>query len=550
MAAPSPRAPLAWLLIPLVAGYLAASGLPAMPVFLALCGTGLCCAALATAWSRTTWVWRSWPLLALAAGTFLAGGYFQHRLKPPPGWEGLPPREAVFTLTVGSLFSSSSAGGRVHGFAVIEEAEGHLAELIGRKVYFSTGRAAENELWARSTRLRTTGILEALVANESEEDLFVRHLVRSGAQFQYRLVSLREEAIPGRGFFAFCARQSERFESYLRRGAPDGLSSVNVYVAMLLGKRAELSETQETAFLESGTLHLFAISGLHIGVIAFALHNFLSLLRVPQKPAAVIGLTLLLCFVGITGAAPSATRAFLMVLFFWGARFTTRAPNPAAALANSAFLVLLIFPGQLWSPGFQLSYSVVAGILFLGLPLGRHLQEKWAPFAGLPADSLNWLQRRIASTVHAVSMTFAISLSATLLSSPLSIHYFGIFSPGAVFINLLLIPAAALVIVAGFISVSLNLIAAGMFGVVFNHAGWLILILMEAIAKAAPSLPLFWGATFFAPWVGPLSLSIVMVSLLVCAHRQWKAPFFHFVTPFLVFVLLLSAAARLTFLGD
>lgn len=550
MVAPSPRAPVCWLLIPLVFGYLLASVIPTMPVLLGVAGFLLACLTLAVARSERTSLVRAWPFVLLSAGVLLAAAFLQHRLKPPAGWEELPPREALLTLKVGQLFPTSVPGGRVHGFATIQQAEQHLAALIGRKIYFSTTKDEENELWARSTRLRAAGILEAFPAEAVEDDSFIEYLARSGAQFRYRSVAIREKPVPGRDFFAFCAEQNGRFESYLRHGSRDQTQMADIYVAMLLGKREALTETQKNAFLHSGTLHLFAISGLHIGVIAFALHSFLTLARIPPKPAASVGLTLLLCFVGITGASPSATRAFLMVLFFWSARFFVRAPNPAAALANSAFLVLLIYPGQLWSPGFQLSYAVVAGILFLGLPLGRHLQEKWTPLAGLPAVSLTPLQRALRWFALQVAMTFAISLAATLLSSPLSIHYFGLFTPGAIPLNLVMIPAASLVIVAGFISVLLHLFALGALGLVFNHAGWVVIAAMEAIARAAPALPLFWEATFPAPWVGPLAVVAVLASLLLCAHRQWKAPFFHFAVPFLVFVFFLSVAARLTFPGE
>lgn len=551
MAAPTPRAPIAWLLTPLLIGYIAASALPTMPVALAALGALFSAAAWATSLSGRAWAVSVWPPLALAAGVLLAGGYIQHRTQPPPGWDDLPPREATLTLKIDRLFSSSVAGGRVHGFATISESEAHLADLVGQKIYFTTTPSETTDLWEPGTGLPAIGILRSISQDEPEEDTFTQYLVGAGAFFEYRRVNPIDDPTPARGFLAFCASQNKRFESYLRRGSIESLNTQNVYVAMLLGKRAELSEEQKNSFLQTGTLHLFAISGLHIGVVAFALHSLLTLLRVPQKPAAVIGLILLFCFVGITGAAPSAIRAFLMVLFFWGARLFVRAPNPIAALANSALFVLLLLPNQLWNPGFQLSYTVVAGILFLGLPLARHLQERWTPFSGLPPSSLNWTQRRTVEAVHGTAMTLAVSLSATLLSSPLSIHYFGIFAPGAVLLNLLLIPAAGLVIVAGFISVFLSLCGLGIGGILFNHAGWILIAIMEFIVGLAQSIPfLFWEAEFLSNWQGPLAVLAILSTLLVCAYRQWQAPFFHFVTPFFVFILFLATTARLTFLAD
>jgi len=548
MAALLPRAPLSWLLLPLISGYLAADFLPNAPGFYAFSGLILAFLALASISSASPFFNQFWSISILLGGIFLAAGYLQVRLKPPAGWSHLPPREARLTISIDRLFSTSIEGGRISGLAKIREAEGHLSDITGRKIVFSLVPDKENRLWRRETKLVCTGILEALP--EKPTDDFERYLSRTGAQFSYRTVTLREEPEPGRGFFAFCDRQNQRFEQFLRAGTPENERAVGVYVAMLLGQRSQLDEKQERVYLISGAMHLFSISGLHIGVIAFSLHTLLTLLRLPPKAATVIGLLLLFIFVGIIGAPPSAIRAFIMAAFFWTAHFFIRVSNSVAALANSALFVLLLSPGLLWSTGFQLSYAVVTGILLLGLPLGRHFQSKWTPFAGIPVQALGPMQRGSSWLMRQLSGTLAISLSATLLSSPLTIHYFGVFTAGAVLLNLLLIPLASMVIVAGFISLLLNLLMLAPLAVVFNHTGWVILIAMEKITYASLTLPLFWSAEFPAPWVGPASLLSLIAVLLLCASQKWRAPFFHFIIPFLLFVIVLLSAVRLTFPTD
>jgi competence protein ComEC len=548
MASPSPRAPTAWLLLPLICGYLSADSLPVAPAALAVAGTILALAATGFAHLRQRWAFPIWATAACAAGTLLAAAFYQHRMSPPADWVGLPPREAHLTLEISRLYGSPDLWQRQRGIAQITQTEPHLRELLGRRVYFSGRAPDEEDTWKSGTRLHLTGILERIEQQSGEEDDFTRFLLRSGIHFRLTRTVHRIPPEPPRGLKGFFAAGHERIEHLLRLGSTDENRQTNIHVAMFLGKRAELSAEQRTSFLQTGTLHLFAISGLHIGVIAVAIHTFLTLLRIPSKLTALIGVTCLFCFVGITGASPSAVRAFLMVVFFWSARVFLRAPNPIAALANSAVFVLLLFPAQLWSPGFQLSYAVVAGILFLGLPLASRLQEKWVPYQDLPEDGRTRLQSWIAGGTRGFFLTFAVSLSATLLSSPLSIHHFGVFAPGAVGLNLILIPAASLVIVAGFASALTGLLGVEMVAQVFNYAAWILIAGMEGTVLFAPRIPgFFWHASFIGATAGALAILPVLGTVVLCAHQRWRAPAFHFVLPFLVFVLLLLTVGRLTF---
>ena len=83
--------------------------------------------------------------------------------------------------------------------------------------------------------------------------------------------------------------------------------------------------------MHSGTMHLFAISGLHIGVIAVGLQAVLALLRLPRWVQFVLGVAALWLFVDITGASPSAVRAFVMVIFLQAAFLLRRPGNPLAS---------------------------------------------------------------------------------------------------------------------------------------------------------------------------------------------------------------------------
>lgn len=545
---PTPRTPLAWLLFPLIVGYLLADLLPPSLLSLALAGFGLAGASIVLAHRaarKTFWIW---AVVTTLGGILLSGSFYQYRMAPPQDWNDLPPREAELSVEIRKLYAPGTWN-RQRGIGTVRAAPSHLQDLIGQKVHLNGPKDSPAE-WQFGSRLYLTGVLKRISPERAAESPFLQSLVRSGVYFQMNQIVEREEADDPGPILLFFGTANGKLETILRHGASTHHSLANIYVAMLLGKKAALSDDQLQPFLLTGTLHLFAISGLHIGVIAAALNTLLLLVRIPRKPRTIIGLTLLLVFVGIAGASPSAVRAFLMVFCFWSARFFGRSSNPVAALANSALLVLLLFPDQLWSPGFQLSYTVVFGILTLGLPLAAKFQERWVPYRDIPETTQNPLQRGNVWLSRNLLLAGGVSLSATLLSSPLSIHYFGIFAPGAVFFNLLLMPAASLVIVAGFISVFAGLLGLSFLSLVFNHAAWLILAGMEAVVVWAAPIPgLFWHGQFVSSVLGGVALLAVIVSILICAQQRWRAPAFHFVIPFAVFILFLLAAGRLTFPG-
>lgn len=291
---------------------------------------------------------------------------------------------------------------------------------------------------------------------------------------------------------------------------------------MLLGDKQKLDSQTKTQFIQTGTLHLFAISGLHIGVIAFALFALLRGLRLPRIANTCTGLTLLLLYVLIIGASPSALRAFLMICFLWGAYSFKRRPAPFSALVASALCVLLISPLQLWSPGFQLSYSVVTGILLYGLPLASFFRDQFAPDNFIPASEIpRW--KRLAAWLRTKSLkSTAITLSVTLLSSPLVLAYFKMFSPGAFLLNIILIPLASFTITLGFASLICGLLFIPIFPTLLNQlAAPCILGLKQSVSWGLKIPYIFWEASSRNT---PLTLMglLGLLSLLVCTRPCLK----------------------------
>lgn len=518
------RAPLLLWLLGMLIGLNLASHKPAPLALLlggALFGGGIAlCLALAIRLKRT------WIACFLISTTLSFWAYGQIRLpaNPKPFNLTLPAREARLTLEIQRVMQPEDRYGQASGIARVVSAPPTSRLCQNDRIYFRFTRVRQLPAAIQpGLQLEATGILSPIppaAANSPSTD-FDAYLKGIGVHYRFaRTGQVNILRAPAR-FQRFCSATNERFQHILRLGEPADTELANVYVAMLLGRKIELSSEQSERYRTSGTMHFFAISGLHIGVIATVIAHGLLLLRVPRGISPFIGLPLVYLYVEITGASPSAVRAFLMAAFFWASFACQRQRSPYAALIGSAVLVLIIEPQQLWSLGFQLSYTVVLSILLFGLPLHQLLRQRCCPYRWLPEDSWSRRQRALVWSIDRGLLLFAISFSAWLASTPLSAGLFEFIVPGAILLNMLLVNLAALVISGGVLaltSASLWLPAIGGF---INHSAWTVLSIMERLIILSTQIP---GATLQSPGfpaaLGYSALAAYFTSLLWLHQRR------------------------------
>ena len=135
--------------------------------------------------------------------------------------------------------------------------------------------------------------------------------------------------------------------------------------------------------------------------------------------------------------------------------------------------------------------------------------------------------------------TTAISLSAILISIPLSITYFEIFSPLSLLTNIALIPIASLVITSGILSITTGIIGLSFLTSLFNHSALLLLWLMDFITSFAITIPgSFWQAHYREPWIGTTTLIFLCSSIAIGHLMKWKISF-AFYAPFVILALTL-----------
>ena len=318
------------------------------------------------------------------------------------------------------------------------------------------------------------------------------------------------------------AAAAERLENVLTHGLERHPAIVSVYLGMMLGEKAVLSAEQQNAFMRSGTFHIFSVSGLHVAAIALALLGLLRLCRVPERIAVALGLPVLWLYVQVTGGSSPAVRAFLMIAFLLGARVCRLPGNSLAALAASALLTLLLDPRQLFSTGFQMSYAVVTALVLMGAPLGERWLEAWRPFASLPPASWSWWQRWTDQGGRKLLGAFAASWVAFLASTPSSIGYFQLFSPGSLVANLLIIPLSSLALAAGFASLLAGLTGLLSLSLLFNRAGALLILAMDWLVIHGTALPgAYFPAHFRHEWLAPASLGMLLALMLYGRSVRW-----------------------------
>lgn len=245
-----------------------------------------------------------------------------------------------------------------------------------------------------------------------------------------------------------------------------------VLKAVMLGDEGDMSDAFKLSLNRSGLRHIVAVSGMNITIIAsllLALFIKLGLWRKQAFLVAALGITF---FVLMIGAPASAVRAAIFGILTRLGEATGRLSNGINLIFLAASVMLLFNPFSLrWDLGFQLSFLATLGIIIFYPFLNRL-------FSKLP-DRFMFKET--------ISMTFA----AQILTFPLLVSSFGMFSFVSPLSNLIVIPFLVPITVAGFVTAVLNMFIP--FGIIWTLPLWLV---MRAISFVAETLGSF-GAILF-----------------------------------------------------
>ena len=241
---------------------------------------------------------------------------------------------------------------------------------------------------------------------------------------------------------------------------------------LTLGGSGRLRGELREVFSRAGTLHVLAVSGLHVGFVGAFFGAVLFFIPLDYRVKFIIVVCALLVYAGVTGFRPSVCRATLMAFLFGLALVSQRNVESMHILNITAIVFLVSDPLMLFDVGAQLSFAAVYGILYL-----------YPRFE----DSIIGKVRRRPWKV--ILRMMAVSLSAQLFVAPLLIYYFNRLPVYAVFANLLVVPLASAVIFLLFLCFTVGWMYSTFARMIAVPAGILIEVL-TAFSNFFAALPL------------------------------------------------------------
>ena len=282
----------------------------------------------------------------------------------------------------------------------------------------------------------------------------------------------------------------------------DDAPQIRALVAgVALGARDTESEELADAFRQTGTFHLFSVSGLHVGMFAMLAWLVLRPLGFSRRTSVFVIVPLLFFYSLVTGASAPSLRAALMISVAFGGVLIGRANAPANSLAAAALLLLGWDTNQLFSPGFQLSFFIVASIFLLAPPMQRFFTARLRPDPFLPRKLYTRVQKMSADAGHALGSTLGVSAAAWLGSLPLTAAVFHLLPVLAIPANMLAVPLSFGILAVAMLSLVAGA-ASAWAAAVFNNTNWGLGSLLAAAVQGTAALP---GAYVYLPpaWLQP-----------------------------------------------
>ncbi len=321
---------------------------------------------------------------------------------------------------------------------------------------------------------------------------------------------------------AMIANLHRRIDSIITEAMKDAKLEAMVLKGVMLGRRKELPQEVQDMFIASGVVHTLAVSGLHVGLVTVMFFWLFGLLRCPRKLSYVLTILIIIIYVWITGARPSAVRAAIMVAAGLIAMMLERDKHLYNIVALAALLILLAAPRTLFDVGFQMSFAAVLGILYI-MP--------WL----LDVTGFKKIKNRILRWIIAC---LAVTAGAQVGVYPIIAFYFNKISMVSFLSNIAAVPLVGIVVGLGFAMSITGLVSMSLAGVIGAANRIIIGIFVKYVGFFA-SLP-FAFKYVISPSLLFLVLYYLFFALLPRSGKNRAARKTIFVIPVILVVIFLA----------
>ena len=265
--------------------------------------------------------------------------------------------------------------------------------------------------------------------------------------------------------------------------------------AVLTGDTTLLSEEGKTALSQAGLYHILAVSGMHCGYLLAILALLLG--RHRRRLLALLAMGVLWFYALLTGGSPSVVRACVMLSFLLLAPLLRRDSDPPTALFAALFLILLANPFAAASISLQLSFSAMAGMLFLTPRLYRLLTR----------------ERRQGRVARFIISSFSATMGALVFTVPLSGYYFGTLVLLSPLSNLLCLWMAGIIFFLGLLVTAVGAVclpAAALLSPVLSLAVGYILSCAKVLSRI-PGSAVYFADPYLKYWLAYVYLLFALV---------------------------------------
>lgn len=274
--------------------------------------------------------------------------------------------------------------------------------------------------------------------------------------------------------------------------------------SIFFGERSLLSQEQLHHFSRTGTAHLIAVSGLHVGILAAAVQLVLGKAGAGKRGALLVTMGVVWLYAAMTGFSLSILRAAVMYTCYAAAFFLKRRYDSKSSLLWCALIFTLLQPLTVGTVSFQLSFMATGGILWLYPPLRNCLYRKKLPVMDL----------------------LGVTLAAQLTTWPVVAAHFGTFSLTAIPANLMIIPMMGVLMPLALVMIAAGIIHSGLAAIPALMVSGGIRYLMAVTAFFSRWQWAEMQVTAMSPqWLALYGLALVIAWALldVCHRRRLKS---------------------------